>query len=341
MSTIAVEVIRNPDELNAFRSEWEGLVRVTGAPTPFQTPEWLLTWWNYFGSGRLHILVLRDGTETAGVLPCFLHEWKRRRQLTLIGTGISDYLDPVFDGGRRGPIVEALRSHLASDREWDVCDWQDLSAGTPLEALGDALDDTPCTQIRFGRSFDDFLTERPKDLRRNLRRYKQKAEALGDVRFAVTREADRDLLDALIALHAARWQRSGQAGTIESNHSAEFLRAAAEIFAGRDWLRIFTLHFKAKIAAIVLAFRNQSTIFSYLSAYDPEYERFGFGRELLLQALQYAQAHRYTCWNFLRGEEPYKFSWGAERIPKRRVVVEESRGVKQEEDHAAGMRASS
>ena len=341
MSAIAVEVIRNQDELIAFRSEWEGVVRAAGAPTPFQTPEWLLTWWEYFGSGRLHVLVFRDGTEAAGVLPCFLHEWKARRQLTLIGTGISDYLDPVFDGSRREPIVEALRSHLARDREWDVCDWQDLSTGTPLEALGKGSDDTPCSQIRFGPSFEDFLTERPKDLRRNLRRYREKAEALGKVRFAVAREADPDLLDALIALHAARWQRSGQAGTIESNHAAEFLRATAGIFARRDWLRIFTVEFQARIAAIVLAFRNQSTIFSYLSAYDPEYEKFGFGRELLLQALQYAHGHGHTCWNFLRGEEPYKFSWGAERIAKRRVVVEGAQGVKPEKYQAAGIWVSS
>lgn len=335
MSAIAIEVIRSPDEVNAFRREWERVVYATGAPTPFQTPDWLLTWWDHFGSGRLHILIFRDGTETAGVLPCFLHEWKGRRQLTLIGTGISDYLDPVFDGSRRGRIVEALRSHLANDREWDVGDWQDLSAGTPLEALGEVSYDTPCTQIRFGESFENFLNGRPKDLKRNLRRYREKAEALGEVRFAVTREAAPELLDALIALHAARWQRSGQAGTIESNHAAEFLRAAAEIFARRDWLRIFSVQFKARIAAIVVAFRNQSTIFSYLSAYDPEYEKFGFGRELLLQALQYAHREGYTCWNFLRGEEPYKFSWGAERIPKRRVVVERS-SVKQEEYQAAG-----
>ena len=336
MSALAVEVIRNPDELKGFRSEWKAMVRATGAPTPFQTPDWLLTWWEYFGSGRLHVLVFRDGTQAAGVLPCFLHEWKGRRQLTLIGTGISDYLDPVFDGSRRGPIVDALRSHLASDREWDVCDWQDLSAGTPLEALGEATDDTPCSQIRLGGSFEDFLTQRPKDLRRNLRRYKEKAEALGEVRFAVTRGADRELLDALIELHAARWQRSGQSGTIESNHAAEFLRTAAEILARRDCLRIFTVYFQARITAIVLAFHHQTTIFSYLSAYDPEYERFGFGRELLLQALQYAHRHGYTCWNFLRGEEPYKFSWGAERIPKRRVVVKRSHDGKQEEYQAAG-----
>ena len=224
----------------------------------------------------------------------------------------------------------------ARGRGSDVCDWQDLSVETPLQALGEASDDTPCSQIRFGRSFEDFLTERPKDLRRNLRRYKEKAEALGKVRFAVTSGADRELLDTLIELHAARWQRSGQAGTIESNHAAGFLRTVAGILARRDCLRIFTMHFKARTAAIVLAFHNETTIFSYLSAYDPEYERFGFGRELLLQALHYAQRRGYTRWNFLRGEEPYKFSWGAERIPKRRVVVERSRAVRQEEYQTAG-----
>ncbi len=53
-------------------------------------PEWLLTWWWHFGSGRLRVMVFRQMGEVAGVLPCFLHPWNGRRQLTLVGSGITD-----------------------------------------------------------------------------------------------------------------------------------------------------------------------------------------------------------------------------------------------------------
>ena len=41
----------------------------------------------------------------------------------------------------------------------------------------------------------------------------------------------------------------------------------------------------------------------------------------LAGALEYAHRHGYGQWNFLRGGEPYKFSWGAQAIPKCRVLI--------------------
>lgn len=72
---------------------------------------------------------------------------------------------------------------------------------------------------------------------------------------------------------------------------------------------------------MLMALRNRTTVFSYLSAFDPAYEKFGFGRELLARALQHAHQSGYRQWNFLRGDEPYKFSWGGRIVPKRRVVI--------------------
>lgn len=53
----------------------------------------------------------------------------------------------------------------------------------------------------------------------------------------------------------------------------------------------------------------------------PQVEAFGLGRELLVAAIRYA----YTCGcrhgEVLRGGETYRFTWGAEAVPKRRVVL--------------------
>ena len=316
-----IEVVETVEQLRQFQPEWTHFVHACPPATPFQTPEWLVGWWTHLGSGRLHVLVFRDGADTTGVLPCFLHEWEGCRQLTLIGAGISDYLDPLFEPRYTGAILEAIESHLAHEADWEICNWQDLSAGTPLQALGAVSEDTPCGHIALGDSFEQFLTERPKDLRRNLRRYKAKAELEGRLHFDVTANAEPDLITALIELHGARWREIGEVGTIEANRCAAFLRDAATALARRDMLRIFTVYFQERVAAILLALRNPTTIFAYLSAFDPKYERFGFGRELLAQALRYAHAQRYRGWSFLRGEEAYKYSWGAERIPKCRVII--------------------
>jgi CelD/BcsL family acetyltransferase involved in cellulose biosynthesis len=318
---VALEVIENTARLREFEPEWSRFVARVSPATPFQMPEWLATWWSHFGSGDLRVMVFRQGAEVAGVLPCFRHEWNGRRQLTLVGSRVSDYLDPLFEPQSVAGILEQVGRQLNSWTDWDMCDWQDLSRGTPLQVLGTALEETPCSALALDQPFEDFLATRPKDLRRNLRRYREKAEAIGCVKFEVSHAADDQLMDALIALHRVRWEQMGEPGMIEANRSEAFLREVAKLLASRGALRIFTVRFADRVAAILLALCNKTTIFSYLSAFDPQHESFGFGRELLAQAFRYAHETGYRCWNFLRGDEAYKFSWSAQLIAKSRVLI--------------------
>ena len=318
---VALEVIEDCARLDAFQGEWSQFVRRVPPANPFQRPEWLLTWWSHFGSGSIRLMVFRQKGEAAGVLPCFLHEWNDRRQMTLMGSGISDYLDPLFESVWVDGIVERLSAELRSRDDWDICEWQDLSRDTPLSVLGTIVEDTPCSAIAMEQPFETFLAVRPTSLRRNLRHDKKKADAIASVQFEVAESATAELMDALVRLHGARWAKAGEAGMIEANRSEAFLRDVAERFGTKGWLRIFILRFAGCIVAMVLAFCDEATIYGYLTGLDPQWEEFGFGRELLAQALRYAHERGYRQWNFLRGEEAYKFLWGAQVVPKCRVVI--------------------
>ena len=102
--------------------------------------------------------------------------------------------------------------------DWDICDWQDLSVDTPLRELKSgehfeltSTSDLPCSEIRLEGTFDEFQNARPKDLKRNLRRYRKKAEATGSVQFEAVKEARPELMKALIDLHDAKWQQTRRA----------------------------------------------------------------------------------------------------------------------------------
>jgi len=66
---VAVEVIEDAARLCGFRPEWSQFLRKIPAATPFQMPEWLVTWWNHFGSGALRVMAFRHNRELVGVLP--------------------------------------------------------------------------------------------------------------------------------------------------------------------------------------------------------------------------------------------------------------------------------
>jgi CelD/BcsL family acetyltransferase involved in cellulose biosynthesis len=318
---VRFELIDRSECLHRLEPEWRAFERRVPPATPFQTPEWLLTWWSHFGSGILRTFVFREDSRIVGIVPCFVHRWNGRRQVTLIGSGISDFLDPPLDPSYSDVLVAALRAELGAFDDWDLCDWQDLSEATPLAALGESREDTSCSELATGPHWDSFLEGRPRYLKRNLRRAFEAGNRMGGLRFAVDRDADPDLLECLIEQHGARWRAAaGESGTIAANRSEAFLREVAGRLAERDLLRIFSLRLDSQVVAVILGMRAENTIFSYLTAFHPAYGKYGFGHHLLCRAIQYA--HEQGCrWNFLRGEEQYKLDWGARRIPKRRVLI--------------------
>jgi CelD/BcsL family acetyltransferase involved in cellulose biosynthesis len=325
---LSLEIIRDLDRLGAIVSDWESLIQAIPGITPFQFPVWQLTWWKHFGSGELCVFAFWNGRELAGLVPCFLHQWNARRQITLMGSGISDYLEPPIRQEVASEVCGILREHLQRSEQWDICEWQDLNADSFLQELGlggslsvQADPDMCCTRINIPDDFDTFWSRRPKDLRRNLRRYSERARTLGVLEFKVTEAADCELFDALITLHAARWEERGELGMIAANSSATFLRHVAKEFATQGMLRFFTLRFKGKITAAIIAFPWRNKMFSYLSAFDPEHEHLGMGRTLLYEAIRHCARNEITDWDFLRGDEPYKFSWGAQSIPKLRLRI--------------------
>lgn len=315
-------MIEDGSRLLDLQSEWSSFTQTIEGLTPFQSPEWLITWWRHFGSGKLRCFLFRSGGEIAGVIPCFLHDWNGARQITLMGAGISDYLEPAMRPEYTDEIVAQIRYSLASTGDWDLCHWQDLSFDSPLKRLAsEAVEDTECTAISLEGRFEEYWEHCASGLRQNVRRDRAKAEANGKVRFDVTKEPVAELLDALVEMHRARWQKHGQPGMIEANGSAAFLRDIAFEFAQRDMLRIFSLRFNEELAAVIFAFAWRQRISNYLTAFNPDHNRLGFGRTLLYEAVRYSFENGYKAWDFLRGDEPYKLWWRAQKIPKLRVIV--------------------
>ncbi|MFL6450327.1 MAG: GNAT family N-acetyltransferase [Bryobacteraceae bacterium] len=325
--SLQLEVADNVARLRELQPLWGERILQWRKATPFHLPEWLLTWWEHFGSGELQTLIVwRDGS-MVGLVPCFRHMWQNSRQLTLIGSGVTDYLDPFIADDFMAPTVAAIGEYLAV-ADCDLCDWQDLSATSPLLQLAQSqqLDvqvtpDTVCSEVELADDFNQYWLQRSSEMRRNVRRYADKAERIGPVRFDVNSNFNRDTFNALLALHTARWRSRGEPGMVEANRSGDFMLSTGAALARVGVLRLFTLAWCERLVAVILAFSWNGRMYGYFSAFDPEHEHLGFGRILLSRCIQYAYDTGHTHWNFLRGDEPYKKSWGAQCIPKCRLAI--------------------
>lgn len=325
--SVHLEVVSNIARLRELEPAWVERISKWQQSTPFHLPEWVLTWWEHFGNGELQTLVAwRDGS-IVGFVPCFRHVWQNARQSTLIGSGITDYLDPLIAEEWADWTIYAVGQYLA-EADCDLCDWQDLSATSPLLRLAqmDQLHvsvspDTVCSEVKLAGNFDQYWLQRSSEMRRNVRRYSDKAQKIAPLNFHVDCDYNPDALDTLFALHTARWKSRGESGMVEANHSGQFMRSVSRAFAQRRILRLFTLRWCERVVAMILAFSWNGKLYGYFSAFDPEHEHLGFGRILLSKCIRYGYETGHSHWNFLRGDEPYKSSWGAQYIPKCRIVI--------------------
>ena len=123
---VQIEQITTDAEIDRLAPQWKALWRRIPDATPFQSPEWLLSWWRCFGTARPVILVARKASELIGVLPLYFLDEGVSSKLLPIGISLSDYLDALVDRSIRG-TVDAMLAAIAEIPGWDECHLPSMS----------------------------------------------------------------------------------------------------------------------------------------------------------------------------------------------------------------------
>ena len=334
---IDLEEVTRMEVLEALRPEWSALSARSPDATPFQSPEWLLPWWRSFGAGQLWVFALRRAGQLVGLAPFFIGAVGEGspRYLWLIGTGITDHLDPLLDpawaaiGSAR--IVEQLDAHRS---RWDLCDLQELRAGSPLFSCGSdrgffakRLPQAVCPVLSLPEKTADLRGKFAQELQGSLRHAEKRLARAGGFSIEwATQETLPEFLEALFRLHQARWEGRREAGVLAEEKIRSFHRAVAAGFAKRGLLRLCGLRHRGEIIAALYAFAGGRRLFCYLNGFDPRFRRYSPGAVLLEAALKEAIEEGIREADFLRGREAYKYLWGAtDRINDRLWIWHSSR----------------
>lgn len=316
--------------LEALRSEWAALWDRCGHASLFQHPDWLLPWWRHLGGRGLWTLAIRSGDGLVGVAPLFIHSGADgRRQVTLIGNGVSDSCDILVD--QETPrAARLLLEHLAARAgDWDACDFRDLPATSVLLAqipgrlAATRQEDTPCLVLDLGQARSDLVDTVPSGVLRKLRQGQRRATARGGMRIDM---ADAQTLEssltALFALHASRWAERGEAGVLGAPAVEAFHREVADRLLHRGWLRLYRLHVGDELAGVLYGFQPRDRFYSYIGGFDPRFNACSPGALLLEHAIFEAVRAGGREFDFLRGAESYKYRWGARDRAQYRVRIE-------------------
>ncbi len=317
-----IEILTRESDLLRISDSWRRLLQRCPYASPFQSPDWLIPWWKHFGVGKLLTPVIHDAEELAAIAPWYIHAAPDgvTRQVSFIGIGISDYLD-VLIGHKAIPVDAAsLIRTLEKFREhWDECDFFGLRSGSPLlmatasPALRAEIEPhIPCPLVSLPTTFPDYLGSLASVHRRKALRECRILEEQGDLYLdLVTIDTLHENMEDFFRLHTAWWYKRGKPGMLADPKVQAFHHEAAEGLQKSGVLKFYRLILNGETVALLYGLLWKKRFYSYLGAFDPEMERYSPGVVILLKVIEKCIMQGVEEFDFMRGQEKYKYLWGA------------------------------
>jgi CelD/BcsL family acetyltransferase involved in cellulose biosynthesis len=327
---LEVRSSHDPARLAALREEWSALFDEAGGPNPFLSWEWLHPWWRTFGARRpVWILEARDarGGLAGLLLLCGRAGLPGVRRWQLLGNGVTgaDGLDVLARPADAPAVREALVAALAAAAcGWDALDLEDLPCGSPtVAALRASVRPRGirasverrhvCPGFVVTGTFADHLARirRRETYGRRVRWLERQPGFRIEV--ATSPGEASAAMEDFLRLHRMRWAAEGGSYGIPPGAAEAFHREVAPLLAGRGWLRMYRLLVGERSIAAVYGIEVGRRFYYYQSGYDPAWSARSPGIVLVGRTVEDAYARGLTDYDFLRGQEPYKLDWAADR----------------------------
>ena len=310
--------------------EWDALVERSHTNGPFLRYDYQKLWWDARGGGEwptanLVLVIAREADRLVGIAPLFHtpdHQGKPR--LMIVGSvEVSDYLDlvaepqdmPAFAAG----LLEFLK--LASLPEWAGLDLYNILDNSPslgalkeaASSLGWHAEETRayhCPYIPIPGDWEAYLAGIDKKQRHEIRR-KMRRLRDSEVPNRWYLVEDASTLEAEIDGFFALMEQDENKARFLTPMMREFMRANIRWAFEHQLLFLAFLEIKGEKAAGYLAYDYLNRLWVYNSGINRTCIEYSPGWVLLGDILKWCNDSHREAFDFLRGDEEYKYRFGA------------------------------
>jgi CelD/BcsL family acetyltransferase involved in cellulose biosynthesis len=317
-SRFQLRTIEDIRGLIPMEPEWNTLLAASASDSMFLSWEWMHLWWRHFGKGRqLRAIEIRNGKDLLALLPLCIVSGR----IEFLGTGSvgSDYLDLIVHADHELEVRKAIERILvetgmtmrfAQIRAKSMI--QDVA--TQLARDGSHIVDRTtgvCPYLNLeGFTWDEFVASLGQSHRENVRRRIRQLEKMSFVFDVTETDAERrQNLRTLFELHDRCWKSRGGSDAFHTRELISFHEEFSRIALERGWLRLFVLRVDGKPAAAVYGFLRNGKFYFYQSGFDPGFQNSSVGMVALALTIRRAIEEKAIEFDFLHGNEEYKFRW--------------------------------
>lgn len=292
---------------------WYDIFMHTSCPSPFVSYEWFSAMCSTLFNDDPDIMICWNRTRPIGIIPGII---KDNTLKFLTDERVSDLIDIIFLPGYEHQIVESLASFIISkDLHLDISPLETESSLCSL--LPTFISDITikradlCPILHLADSWDGYLQNLSAKLRHELRRKFRKASEIE------IRTVDRSQLNILFKLMAASDTNKKE---FLQEEICDFFQVITDSFSKNHWLRMRTAFFDSKPVAALFSFQMNKRVYLYNSGFDPTFFQLSPGIVTIGKDIKAAIDEGIGYYDFLRGDEDYKFRFGAQTRYTMRVT---------------------
>lgn len=323
--------VRTTTALEQLAGEWREFFQQIGCQNAFLCFDWMEPWWRQWGA-RHYLLVItvrnREGRLVA-VAPFYV----RRSRLGVFGPRAlcflgsqwvgSDHLDllvnPEYEWAAIEAIVRIVEEHSA---EWDYMELGDSAEDSRVLArfrqefktrgmTERVLRSSVCPYTPLPASFDEYLAGVGANLRYNFRRRQRAIKREAEIEFLTLRGGAelQDRFGEIVRLHRLRFEGQRKYSSFSTPEIQQFHAEALPRLAASGMARLYLLQANGKAIAALYGFSAGKKFAFYQCGMDPSWSRLSVGLVMMGCSIEEAIRTGHEEFDFLRGNEAYKFQW--------------------------------
>jgi len=310
--------------------DWNDLLPNIPERSPFLEFAYQQLWWETKGGGEwpeasLLIFAARENGKLVGLAPLFSTPMPDGSTAVLnVGSiEVSDFLDIIVLPECREEFIDKLLGeiqalNLPGFNLFSLCNLLDSSSTLPVlhtvtsragwQLTVEKLQHSPC--ITLAADWETYLAGIDKKQRHEIRRKMRRAEE-SEVPVTWYMVSDPSTLDSDVDAFVDLMQNDGDKDAFLKPSMREFLRQVVHFAFDCGCLQLAFLEVGGQKAAAYLSFDYQNRIWVYNSGLNRDFQSLSPGWVLLGHLLQWAIEHGRTEFDFMRGDEEYKYRFGA------------------------------
>ncbi len=329
-----VDVIEGHSDFEACRENWDRVYEADPEAQFFLSWQWLSDWLTLHPTIWFVLAAKRNqgDAEYVAFLPLRMRTSFDKKdgfynEICLAGDGFSDYAGILTRPECEAEVVPAFTEYMKRKLNWGRFRLENLTMSdrrrrlfvrafdkirfthTPIEYLNlpNSTNHHICPSIKLHSTWDAYLKSLSTNNRQKIRRLLKKIDASEDCRITLSDVGTfKQNLQMLLDFWKIKWTPSKGERAVEiALRNTSMLTRCAE--NGTLFLPVFWHGDRPVAALATLIDRCKKSLLFFITGRDETYDEMPAGYLLHAYSIRHAIAHGFTTYDFLKGNEPYKY----------------------------------